>query len=206
MWESSRDKLHIDAEELWFPGVYGQPVPKPTDIKKWEEGKCYFLLDISVPRLKADRMLQDLSCIALKHAQSSVQQRITLKPNSRGENRAPIVFQYDKEGEYLSWALLLREAPPTPASDEAEDSDDDSSESSIPRVDAGAPTTPHPRFVPTEGRQEGDNRQRQQDIINAWVDDPDTPIAEEQRYTLELYLQLTDDERVYVTELQRCYG
>ena len=119
MWENSRDKLHIDAEELWFPGVYGQPVPKPLDIKKWEEGKCYLLLDKTVPRLKADRMLQDLSCIALKHAQSSVQQRLTLRPNSRGENRAPIVFQYDKEGEYLAWALLLREAPPGP-SDEAE--------------------------------------------------------------------------------------
>ncbi len=78
MWENSRDKLHIDAEELWFPGVYGQPVPKPVDIKRWEDGKCYLLLDKSVPRLKADRMLQDLSCIALKHAQSSVQQRITL--------------------------------------------------------------------------------------------------------------------------------
>ncbi len=68
MWGNSRDKLHIDAEELWFPGVYGQPVPKPVDIKKWEEGKCYLLLDKTVPRLKADRMLQDLSCIALKHA------------------------------------------------------------------------------------------------------------------------------------------
>jgi hypothetical protein len=185
MWENSRDKLHIDAGELWFPGVYGQPVPKPLDIKKWEEGKCYLLLDKTVPRLKADRMLQDLSCIALKHTQSSVQQRLTLKPNSRGENRAPIVFQYDKEGEYLAWALLLREAPPSP-SDAAEDSDSNSN-SSIPRVDAGAPPTPHPRFVSTEGRQEGDNRQRQQDMLDAWIDDPETPpIGEERRYTFEL--------------------
>jgi hypothetical protein len=181
-------------------------VPKPLDIKKWEEGKCYLLLDKTVPRLKADRMLQDLSCIALKHAQSSVQQRLTLRPNSRGENRAPIVFQkYDKEGEYLAWALLLREALPSPSA-ASEDFDSDS-DSSIPRVDAGAPPTPHPRFLPTEGRQEGDNRHRQQDMLDAWmIEDPETPIGEEQRYTLELYAQLTDDELVYVTELQRCFG
>ncbi len=97
---------------------------------------CYLLLDKTDPRLKADRMLQDLSCIALKHAQSSVQQRLTLKPNSRGENRAPIVFQYDKEGEYLACALLLREALPSPPA-ASEDSDSDS-DSSIPLVDAGA--------------------------------------------------------------------
>jgi hypothetical protein len=49
MWKNSRDKLHIDAEELWFPGVYGQPVPKPLDIKKWEKGNCYLLLDKTDP-------------------------------------------------------------------------------------------------------------------------------------------------------------
>jgi hypothetical protein len=59
--ENARDKLHIDADELGFLGVYGQPVPKPVDIKKWEDGKCYMLLDKAVPRLTADRILQDLS-------------------------------------------------------------------------------------------------------------------------------------------------
>jgi hypothetical protein len=35
MRENARDKFHIDTEELWFPGVYGQPVSKPLDKKKW---------------------------------------------------------------------------------------------------------------------------------------------------------------------------
>jgi hypothetical protein len=83
MWESKDQTLDINynVAELWFLGVYGVPVPKPTEIKKWEEGKCYLLLDKHIPRLKADRMLQDLSQIALKYAQSTVQQRLTLKPN-----------------------------------------------------------------------------------------------------------------------------
>ena len=103
MWESKDQTLDINynVAELWFLGVYGVPVPKPLDIKKWEEGKCYLLLDKNIPRLKADRMLQDLSHIALKYAQSAVHQRLTLKPNSKGENRAPVVFQYDSGGDYL---------------------------------------------------------------------------------------------------------
>jgi hypothetical protein len=46
MWESKDQTLDINynVAELWFLGVYGVPVPKPTDIKKWEEGKCYLLL------------------------------------------------------------------------------------------------------------------------------------------------------------------
>ena len=85
MWESKDQTLDINynVAELWFLGVYGVPVPKPTEIKKWEEGKCYLLLDKHIPRLKADRMLQDLSQIALKYAQSTVQQRLTLKPTSK---------------------------------------------------------------------------------------------------------------------------
>ena len=107
MWESKDQTLDINynVAELWFLGVYGVPVPKPLDIKKWEEGKCYLLLDKNIPRLKADRMLQDLSQIALKYAQGIVHQRLTLKPNAKGENRAPVVFQYDSGGDYLPWAV-----------------------------------------------------------------------------------------------------
>jgi hypothetical protein len=111
MWESKDQTLDINynVAELWFLGVYGVPVPKLLDIKKWEEGKCYLLLDKTIPRLKADRMLQDLSHIALKYAQGAVHQRLTLKPNSKGENRAPVVFQYDSGGDYLPWAVQLLE-------------------------------------------------------------------------------------------------
>jgi hypothetical protein len=109
MWESKDQTLDINynVAELWFLGVYGVPVPKTTEIKKWEEGKCYLLLDKHIPRLKADRMLQDLSQIALKYAQSTVQQRLTLKPDSKGENRAPAIFQYDSGADYLPWAVKL---------------------------------------------------------------------------------------------------
>ena len=55
-------------------------------------------------------MLQDLSHIALKYAQSAVHQRLTLKPNAKGENRAPVVFQYDSGGDYLPWAVKLLQA------------------------------------------------------------------------------------------------
>ena len=114
MWESKEQTLDINysVDELWFPGVYGQPVPKPIDIKKWEEGKCYLLLGKTIPRLKADRMLMDLSQIALKYAQHAVQQRLVLKPTSKGENRAPVVFQYDSGGDYLQYGLLLQQLAP----------------------------------------------------------------------------------------------
>jgi hypothetical protein len=111
MWESKDQTLDINynVAELWFLGVYGVSVPKPLDIKKWEKGNCYLLLDKNIPRLKADRMFQDLSQIALKYAQGTVHQRLTLKPNAKGENRAPFVFQYDSGGDYLPWAVQLLE-------------------------------------------------------------------------------------------------
>ncbi len=36
MWESKEQAidLNYNAEELWFKGVYGQPVNKPLEIRK----------------------------------------------------------------------------------------------------------------------------------------------------------------------------
>ncbi len=68
MWESKEQTidLNYNADELWFIGVYGQAVNKPVEIHKWEENTKFFkLLDKSYPRIKADRILQDLSLIAL---------------------------------------------------------------------------------------------------------------------------------------------
>ena len=45
----------------------------------------------------------------------------------------------------------------------------------------------------------------QKDIVDKWVDDEDHPITEHERHPLELYAQLTDDESLYVQELQRVY-
>ena len=39
MWESRDQTIDVNynAEELWFVGVYGQPVAKPAEIRKGEE-------------------------------------------------------------------------------------------------------------------------------------------------------------------------
>ena len=44
MWESKEQTLDINynVNELWFPGVYGQPVPKPLDIKKWRKANATY--------------------------------------------------------------------------------------------------------------------------------------------------------------------
>ena len=58
MWESKEQTidLNYNADELWFTGVYGQPVLKPLEIRKWEENTKFFkLLDKTYPRSKADR-------------------------------------------------------------------------------------------------------------------------------------------------------
>ncbi len=94
-------------------GVYGQPVAKPTEIRQWEENSKFFkLLDKSYPRTKADRMLKDLSLIALTYSKNAVQQRLTFKPNPRGENSAPVVFQHDPNGELIEFVLDLRSLTP----------------------------------------------------------------------------------------------
>ena len=120
MWESKEQTidLNYNADELWFTGVYGQAVNKPVEIRKWEENTKFFkLLDKSYPRSKADRILQDLSLIALTYSKQAVQQRLTFKPNPKGENSAPVVFQYDKDGDLLTLALELRQVPSLPPED-----------------------------------------------------------------------------------------
>ncbi len=44
-----------------------------------------------------------------------MQQRLTFKPNSKGENSAPVVFQYDPNGDLLDLVLELRSALPAQA-------------------------------------------------------------------------------------------
>jgi hypothetical protein len=56
MWESKDQAIDVNynAEELWFVGVYGQPVAKPNEIRKWEENTKFFkLLDKTYPDLRS---------------------------------------------------------------------------------------------------------------------------------------------------------
>ena len=85
MWKSKEQTidLNYNADEFWFKGVYGQPVNKPIEIKKWEENTKFFkLLDKTYPRSKADRILQDLSLIALTFSKQAVQPQNCGSPRS----------------------------------------------------------------------------------------------------------------------------
>jgi hypothetical protein len=118
MWESKEQAIDLsyNAEELffWFKGVYRQPVNKPLEIRKWEENTKFFkLLDKTYPHSKVDRIRSDLSLIALTFFKQAVQQRLTFKPNAKGENSAPVVFQHDPNGDLLDLALDLWTAQPT---------------------------------------------------------------------------------------------
>ena len=197
MWETKEQAVDVNynANELWFTGVYGQPVGKPLEIRKWEENTKFFkLLDKTYPRQKADRMLQDLSLIALTYSKQAVQQRLTFKPNSKGENSAPVVFQYDPDGDLVEHVLALRTLAPialpplSPIKEAVEDKD-------------GGDAS---KTFEIETKEEKTTRQ-QKSMIDVWVDDDDHPVIETDRRPLELYVQLTDDEFLYVQELQRVY-
>ena len=110
MWESKDNALDAtyNAEHIWFDGIGGQHTQKPTDIRKWEDSKVYKLIEKQFPKVKADKMLSDLSSIALEWAKSYVRQRQTFKMNTKGENMAPLAFQSDPEGIYYDLAVQLR--------------------------------------------------------------------------------------------------
>ena len=110
MWESKDNALDAtyNAEHLWFNGIGGQHTQKPVDIRKWEDSKVYKLIEKQFPKVKADKMLADLSSIALEWAKNYVRQRQTFKMNTKGENIAPLAFQSDPEGTYHYLAVQLR--------------------------------------------------------------------------------------------------
>ena len=137
-----------------------------------------------------------------------MQQRLTFKPNAKGENTAPVVFQYDPNGDLLELVLELRTARPAqvpemvqPPKDSSLVQDDKFDEAELTKT----------FFV--EPRAERVIRQ-QKEMVEEWItgigdsddDDHQPPrAAEKDRHPLELYSQLTDDEFPYVQELQRVY-
>jgi hypothetical protein len=77
MWESKDNCIDVNynTDHVWFDGINGQ------HIQKSAESQCYKLIEKHFPRVKADKMLADLSSIALEWALNYVRQRQTFKPN-----------------------------------------------------------------------------------------------------------------------------
>jgi hypothetical protein len=202
MWENKEQAINLsyNADELWFKGVYGQPVNKPLEIMKWEENtsKFFKLLDKTYPSSKADQILQDLSLIALTFSKhQAVQQRLTFKPNSKGENTAPVVFKHDSNGDLIELALELRTV-------------------SLALMPDLARPPNEAEFTKTFFVEPKADRilRKQKEVIDEFItgfgdpeDDAFQPprATETDRRPLELYSQLTDDEFLYVQELQRAY-
>ncbi len=101
------------------------------------------------------------------------------------------MFQYDPDGELIKFVLELRNLSPV-----AVPSLSPIREESTTKRDQKRSSWNPPREK---------SARHQRDIIDKWVDDDDHPITEQERHSLELYAQLTDDEFLHVQELQRVY-
>jgi hypothetical protein len=176
MWESKDNCIDVNynTDHVWFDGINGQHIQKPADIRKWEESKCHKLIEKHFPRVKADKMLADLSSIALEWAKNYVRQRQTFKLNTKGENITPLAFQHDPDGTHHHLAVQLRncklpsssydERPFFEPMDEDERVSEDAGESKTPAApERKAPATslrtsggniPRERFLPPEKERE----------------------------------------------------
>jgi hypothetical protein len=232
MWESKAESIDVNynLEHVWFDGINGQHVQKPADIRKWEESKVYKLIEKNFPRVKADKMLADLSSIALEWAKNYVRQRQTFKANTKGENMAPLAFQHDPDGTFRSLAAHLRTYEVSPPSDaekstpiiepvEGEETDLEETKGNeetrtpasrmVRRPSPFTARTDVPRFFrsthDTPEMISARKYAQQKEIISAWIEDPDHEATEECRHALELYAQLNESEFSYVTDLQTIY-
>ena len=210
MWESKDQTLDVNynTDHIWFDGINGQHVQKPVDIRKWEESKCHKLVEKHFPRVKADKMLTDLSSIALEWAKTYVRQRQTFKLNTKGENMAPLAFQQDPDGTYLALAVQLRNAGT------AADSDDDGTSVQVDPIEKGEedersppPKTPASRALAggTPAIEEARKFKQQMEVITTWIEDPHHVATDACRHILELYAQLNDSEFSYVSDLHLVY-
>ena len=222
MWESKDQTLDVNynTDHIWFDGINGLPVQKPVEIRKWEESKCHKLVEKTFPRVKADKMLTDLSSIALEWAKTYVRQRQTFKLNTKGENMAPLAFQQDPDGNYLALAIQLRNAGDASSflgpyddgrSIQIEPLDkgesDDGEKDGSPERKPATERTPSARLkVPaTPANAEEQKFRQQKALIDEWVADKRHPATETCRHILELYAQLNDSEFSYVSDLHLVY-
>jgi hypothetical protein len=185
MWESKDNALDAtyNADHIWFDGIGGQHTQKPADIRKWEDSKVNKLIEEQFPKVKADKMLSDLSSIALEWAKSYVRQRQTFKMNTKGENMASLAFQSDPEGIYHDLAVQLRnttigipeESESGMAMVESLDKEEGSPErTGTAKTARGSETSSFPPATPA--RLEEMKFKKQQDILTSWIDDPNTPL------------------------------
>ena len=209
MWESKDNALDAtyNADHLWFDGIGGQHTQKPADIRKWEDSKVYKLVEKHFPKVKADKMLADLSSIALEWTKNFVRQRQTFKMNTKGENLAPLAFQSDPDGTYHDLAVQLRNVGVTitehDGSSMALVEPITETEGSPERTTTARPSARRPETlsVPeTPARLEQLKFQEQQAVIKAWIDDPRHAADSTCRHSLELYAQLTERLRVPICQ------
>jgi hypothetical protein len=214
MRESKENALDAtyNADHLWFDGIGGQHTQKPADIRKWEDSKVYKLIEKHFPKVKADKMLADLSSIALEWAKNYVRQRQTFKMNTKGGNMAPLAFQSDPDGTYHDLAVQLRHVDVAitylDGSSMALVEPIEETEGSPVRTTTDKPSAQSsktPSVSETPARLEQLTFQEQQAIIKAWIDDPHHAADATCRHALELYAQLTDSEFLYVSYLQSTY-
>jgi hypothetical protein len=102
------------------------------------------------------------------------------------------VFQHDPDGELLPYVLDLRTLSPisVPALSPIKELEEQEGDTS--------------KTFEVETPKEKTIRQ-QKSMVDNWISDDDDPLTDKDRHPLELYAQLTDDEFLYVQELQRVY-
>jgi hypothetical protein len=213
MWESKDNALDAtyNADHIWFDGIGGKHTQKPADIRKWEGSKVYKLIEKHFPKVKVDKMLADLSSIALEWSKSYVRQRQTFKMNTKGENMAPLAFQSDPDGIYHDLAVQLRnvtidglvEDEEGMAIVESADTEESPKRTAPPKT-ARSGDTP---FAPpaTPARLEEIKFKKQRETITSWVDDPRHAADASCRHALELFAQPNDSEFLYVSDFQTTY-
>ena len=214
MWESKDQTLDVNynTDHIWFDGINGLPLQKPADIRKWEESKCHKLVEKHFPRVKADKMLTDLSSIALEWAKTYVRQRQTFKLNTKGENMAPLAFQQDPDGTYLPLAIQLRNAgslfdPEDEGRSILIEPLDKGEDEQSPDTRTRADRTPSSRAMASEtpANEEARKFRKQREMIDDWISDTRHPANDTCRHVLELYVQLNDSEFSYVSDLHLVY-
>ena len=205
MWtdrETTLDLTH-NPEELWFAGIFGRPVAKPTPILKWEQNtNVYQLITKKFPRTKASAVLDDLGIIA-EYAKTIVRQRQTFRSNSKAENIASLTFEYNPDGEFALVAAMLRSkrAPSKPAEEgtkakggEDEKKDDDLE--SITGIDP-IPIADPPNSSDVEDASPADII-FQNTLLEPLTQEVESGVGKKDKKIVQMYLSLNASEFLYV--------